>query len=210
MKKIAAMIALLPVCGWAQNYPFCQILDRVETPPWEVHLAYISEADVSGPAGDKFSIVRVDGGGGIGYYRTRSGDFDITGGYQLQWLTDDGGIGLPDNLAAVSINASYALRNPEGQALKLTLSPSLRNDLQEFGHGALTMPVEILGIQAFSPEVSGMIGVAFFPWYDHWFDPRFGLRIAPVDMLVIDLMYPESKIAITPVEGWDIYMGPLS
>jgi hypothetical protein len=208
MKKFALALAFLPGLALGQgSYPFCQILDRVDSPPWEVHGTYVANAGVSGTGGDDFGILRINGGGGIGYYRTGIGDFDITGNYEAQFFSGDGGLDLPDLLGAASVKGSYVWRNADGQAYRLSASPGLRSDLREITMDAFYVPFEFMAIQSFSPDVSGQIGVAVYPWLEELFDPRFGIRWAIDETLVLDLMYPESKLVFTPVEGWDLYAG---
>lgn len=209
MRKIALLLTAIPALAGAQSgsYPFCQILDRVDSPPWEVRVAYVADADVSGKNGDNVGIFRVNGGGGLAYFQTPAGDVDLTGTYGLNVFTGSGGIDLPDYLGNAAVNAAYTWRNSEGQAMRLTASPGIRSDLKDVTSDALSLPVEFLAIQAFSPDVSGEIGVAVFPWYEELFDPRFGIRWAPQEDLVIDLMYPESKLVFSPAEGWDLYTG---
>lgn len=207
MKKSLLLCIALPASAFAQgSYPFCQILDRVESPPWEVHFGYTAEAEVQNTR-DKFGMARLDGGGALGYFRTGIGDFDIGGSYELIAFSSDGGLDLPDALGSASLNGRYVWRNPEGQAFRLSASPGFRSDMKEITTDALFIPLEFMAIQSFSPEISGQIGVAVFPWYEELFDPRFGIRWAPDESLVLDFMYPESKIVFSPRDGWDLYAG---
>ena len=176
-------------------------------PLWQMHGSYLLDADVDEVGADHFGVVGFDGGGGLAYFRTDYGDFDFTGDYDLQIFTADGGIGLPDQLGAFALNGTYVGRNAEGQAMKLTVSPSLRSDLEPLDFDSFYVPLSFTAIQSFSPDVSGQIGVAIFPWFEQLFDPLFGIRWAIADYLVLDLMYPESKLVFMPEEDWDLYAG---
>jgi hypothetical protein len=208
MKTLFCLMLASPVLALAQgNYPFCQILDRVDAPPWEVHGGYLTSADVDEEGGDDFGILGVEGGGGLAYFQTGYGDIDLTGSYEVQAFTADGGIGLPDHLGAVALNGAYIWRNPDGRAVKVTASPGFRSDLEEMTSEAFYIPISFSVIRSFSPVLSGYIGVAVYPWYEQYFDPRFGIRWAIHESLLLDLMYPESKLSLSPEDGWDMYAG---
>lgn len=191
------------------EYPFCQILDRVESPAWEAHGSYVLDVDVN-DTGEELGLLGLSGGGGIGYYRTPVGDLDVTGDYDLYMLSGDGGLDLPGQLAALRLNAALTMRNAEGQALRLTLSPGIYSDLDEDLWKSLYLPFAVEGIQAFTPEVSGVLGVSCYPGFDQALEPRFGIRWSVNEYLLIDLMYPESRVTVFPTEGWSMFAGAKS
>jgi hypothetical protein len=206
MKRWMSMLALL-AAGSAQaqgEYPFCQILDRVEEPAWDVRGSYTLNADVK-PSGESLGYLGLRGGGGFGYYRTAVGDLDLTGAYDVMLFTDDGGLELPNALGALNLKAAFTFRNADGQALRLSAAPGLYTDLGEITLQSLYMPLAVEGIQSFTPEVSGLVGMGFYPGFDTLLEPRVGIRWSVMDALLIDLMYPESRIAVIPQEGWELY-----
>ena len=208
MKRWMTALTVLAAAGASaqQDYPFCQILDRVDSAAWEASGAYEFNSTVD-QTDKSMGCLNIKGGGGIGYWRSEYGDLDLTGGYDALLFTDDGGMDLPDTVGQLSLKVAFTLRNTDGQSLRVTARPGLYSDLSELGFDSLYMPFSVEGIQTFTPEISGVLGLAFFPGFDQFLDPRFGIRWAISEYLLLDLQYPESRVTILPTEGWEMYAG---
>ncbi|MBW7908325.1 MAG: hypothetical protein H3C50_05310 [Kiritimatiellae bacterium] len=209
--RIAASLclasALLAPHAFAQGTPpSCQILDGTETPAWTANMGYTANAKVQSANSSDVAVWSVDGGGGLYYWRTDSGDWDLSGAYDLRILDGSGGANLPDRLAALRLDLAYVLRNMDGSALKVDIFPGIYSDTEDLSLDDLYLPVQVLAIQAFNPQMSGLIGIAVYPGFDHTFDPRFGVRFAPVENLRVDVMYPESRVTFRPDE-LELYAG---
>ena len=164
---------------------------------------HVSEEQVEG--GDPIEIIGIAGRGGLAYVRTDAGDFDLTGTYELNFLTDDGGIDLPNQYGRAFVTGSYILRRADGISWKLDASPGLYSDFEDFSAEDFAIPFGASVIRAFSDQMSGIVGLAFYPGFERNIDPRLGLRWALMEQLTIDMMYPESRILFNPVEAWDVY-----
>ncbi len=205
---LMVLLAGSAAAAWAQgDYPYCQILDRVDEPAWQAHIGFVDSSRVEAPDGESFRQQQVRGGGGLFFWRTAVGDIDLAGAYDVTFYDGSGGVGLPDKTAALRLDAGYVWRYWDGSALKLNVYPGLYSDLEDPGLDDLAMPLQVLGIQAFNPQVSGVLGVALYPGFDRSFDPRFGVRCALSDQWSVDVMYPESRLLYRPVENWDLYAG---
>lgn len=206
---------LATVCGAAlagaavaeEQYPYCQILDRVDEPAWQAHVGYVGQARVRDPHGQDVSMLNFKGGGGLYYWRTDAGDVDLSGAYDFTAFDGSGGVDLPNQVAALRLDAAYTWRQWDGSAVKVDLYPGVYSDLEDIGFDDLYMPFQVLGIQAFNPQLSGVFGVAIYPGFARSFDPRFGVRYAVSDELSVDLMYPESRVTYHPAAQWDVYAG---
>lgn len=201
------LVTLAQALVYAQNqWPYCQILDGTEAPAWRVDVEYTGKGRVKTEGGSEVSVWNISGGGGLYYWRTETGDLDLTGAYDF-WIWDgSGGIALPDRTVALRLRADYIVRNWDGSALLLGVKPGIYSDAEELTIKSIYVPVEVLGIQAFNPRVSGLIGVAIYPGFDRVFDPRFGVRMAATDSVRFDLMYPESRVTFRPDE-WELFAG---
>ncbi|HMP75886.1 MAG TPA: hypothetical protein PKE12_06285 [Kiritimatiellia bacterium] len=209
MRISVLMLMTLTAATIAQaqrSLPFCQFLDGAEAPSWEAHVSHTTDARVEAPEGRDVAIWSVGGGGGLYYWRTGSGELDLTGAYDLRAFDGSGGIALPDYAAALRLNAAFVMRNWDGSALRITAMPGIYSDLEDISFEDLGLPVEVAGIQAFNPQVSGLIGVALYPGFIRAFDPRFGIRYAPDETLRVDLMYPESRVIFRPA-AVELYAG---
>lgn len=204
---VAALAPFLALSAAAQVAPFCQILDRDIPPAWEINGLYMVESDVDLPGAPDFSTTQIEGGGGLAYADVHVGSMDLTGSYDLRMFSSSAGLNLPDYVGELSLHGAYTWRSSEGQAVRVQVSPGLHSDLEEISADAIYFPFEVKLIQAFSPEVSGMMGLAFFPGFEQSVDPRFGIRWQIDDLLTLDLMYPESRLVLEPIEQWKIYAG---
>lgn len=184
--------------------PYCQILDGTEEPAWTIKLGYTTAAKIKAPEGHDVSVWSLAGGGGLYYWRTSVGDFDLSGAYDVSVFDGSGGINMPDRLAALRLNLAYVARNVNGTALKVDVYPGIYSDLSDLSLKDFYIPFQALAIQAFNPQISGLIGLAIYPGFDRWFDPRFGIRAAPSEDWRVDLMYPESRVTYRP-ESIELY-----
>lgn len=189
-----------------EKFPYCQILDGTEAPAWTVSAGYAESAALEAPKGRDVAVATLQGGGGLYYWRTGAGDVDLSGAYDLWFFDGSGGIGLPDQVGALRINAAYVSRNEKASAVQVNVYPGFYSDFEDLSFKDVALPFQVLGIQAFNPQMSGLIGLAVYPGFDRSFDPRFGVRVAPVAPLRIDLMYPETRITYRPDEQ-EFYAG---
>lgn len=180
--------------------PYCQILDGTEEAAWAANFSYTAAAKVKAPEGNDVSMWSFAGGGGLYYWRTENGGWDLSGAYDVSFLDGSGGIKMPDRLVALKLGVSYVVRNSQGSALKVDLFPGIYSDVEDLSGKDLFLPLQVSAIQAFNPQISGLIGLAVYPGFQRTFDPRFGVRYAPIDDVRIDLMYPESRITYRPDE----------
>lgn len=195
---IVAMIAAAPSSFAQSSAPYCQILDGTESPAWTAKFGYTANAKIKAPEGHNVSTWSLGGGGGIYYWRTSAGDFDLTGAYDVSVFDGSGGINMPDHVAALRLDLAYVTRDVNGTALKVDVYPGIYSDMKDVSLEDFYLPFQVLAIQSFSPQVSGLIGLAVYPGFDRWFDPRFGIRAAPSENWRVDLMYPESRVTYRP------------
>ncbi len=204
----ATIVSFALVCSvQAQRpWPYCQILDGTEAPAWRAYADYTGAGRVKTDGGRDIAVWTLGGGGGLYYWRTGAGDIDLAGEYDLRFWDGSGGIALPNRTAALRVRADYVARNWDGSALLIGIRPGIYSDLEELSFDSLYMPVEVLGIQAFNPRISGVIGVAIYPGFDRAFDPRFGVRMAAAERVRVDVMYPESRVIVRP-DDWELFAG---
>jgi hypothetical protein len=189
-----------------ETKPFCQILDGTEEPAWMAYLDYTGPSRVKVEGGKNVSRWNVGGGGGLYYWRTGVGDVDLAGAYDFYFWDGSGGIDLPDRTVALRLGADYVARYWDGSALLVGIRPGIYSDTEEISIDSFYVPIEALGIQAFNPQISGVIGAAIYPGFDRAFDPRFGVRVAAAESIRVDLMYPETRVIFRPAD-WEFFGG---
>lgn len=184
----------------------CQLLDRVDQPDWQVHVEYVDKARVFGPE-DNLSLLTLRGGGGLGYWATDMGDFELHGLFDVTTLAADGGMKLPDQLLTLSFKGVYIWRNTGGISYRTEIDPGYYPDIKKRTSQSFFCPAGFSVIKTFNSQCSALIGVMAYPGMDNLLDPRIGFRYAFSDMVYADLMYPESKVVVTPQPDWDFYAG---
>jgi len=210
MKKLGLFLALATFTAFAANgqddYPYCQILDRIDVPAWEVRGSYDTSAEPDNSP-DEFSVSRINGGGGLYYLRGEYGALDITGSYDARFFSGDGGIGLPGQVYDLHLGFAYVARNMNGQAARLAVNPGLYSQLGDLSTDDTFIPFDVRAIQAINDQFSLYLGAAIRPGFEQTVDPRFGMRYAPTDEWLLDLAYPETRVTYTPEPELDIYAG---
>lgn len=189
-----------------RDVPYCQILDRVDRPAWDVLGESVSSARVDTPGGHNYSMYDVQGGGGLLFSEAPGGRVELAGAYALYAFDGQGGIGLPDSVADLHLDASYVWRNWDGRSLRLTAQPGFRGEWAAWSGSAFRVPFEVVGVQALSPRLSGQLGVALYPGYTRTLDPRFGVRYALSETWSVDAQYPESRVQWRSPAGAEAYL----
>ena len=195
--------AAYPAAG--RDVPYCQWLDRVDRPAWELQAGYVDQARVEAPDGHRYAVYEFSGGGGLFYGAAPGGSVDLSGAYALHAFEGDGGLDLPNQTLDAHLDAAYAWRSWDGRSLRLRAQPGLYGEVDGLDGSAFQLPLEILGVQALSPQLSGQLGVALYPGYQRSFDPRFGVRYALSDTWSVDLQYPESRVLWREPAGREAY-----
>lgn len=191
----------------ARKAPYCHYLDEADEPAWEVRGGWISSARVEGPGGQSFSVAGVQGGGGLYFGEAPGGAVELSGYYGGLFHDGDGGIGLPEAVMDLHLQAGYVWRHWDGRSLRLRAEPGFYGEVEALGDTApLRVPFEVLGLQALGPRLSGQFGVAVYPGFTRAFDPRFGLRYALTDAWSVDAGYPESRLRWRDAAGAEAYV----
>jgi hypothetical protein len=178
--------------GRAEEYPYCQLMDRTTDPFAEASLTYVAQEKVDG--GSTWGSTEYRAASDLAYLRTEYGDLDL--GARLYLGVSRGGkaIDMPDRFGELAFRVRWSLRTPQAFTYSVDAYPGLYSDFEDIGFEDFGMPIELSGIQAFSPTLSARLGLAVYPGFERPFDPRAGLRWAPREDLLLDLFYPESRV----------------
>ena len=203
---LAALGCSVAVVTGQSSFPYCQIIDGSDAPAWSAHASYTAPADVQTDAGRSIAFWAVRGGGGLYYRDTESGAVSLGGSYDVLFSDGNGGVAIPDILAALRLDAGWTLRWWDGRALQLLWRPGFYSDTEDWSSKDFFSPFEVNGVQAINSQLSCVLGLALYPGFERSFDPRFGFRYAPADSIRIDLMYPETRLTYRPMD-WEFALG---
>ncbi|MBU0676539.1 MAG: hypothetical protein KJ626_00345 [Verrucomicrobia bacterium] len=206
---LAALLALTILCPRikAQQPGYCCILDRINDPAWLIYGALLTETDIDAPGAEDFSMAEFGASGGLAFFRTSSGVVDIRADLDLAHFMDDGGIGLPDDLLALNLDADWVTRVDDTTSLRAGFKPGLYAEAEGLSSDSFFFPFSLEAIYAFQPNLSGLAGVAVYPDFDQQLDPLIGLRWIPGEEWVLDLFYPASRITFQPSTDWSVSLG---
>jgi hypothetical protein len=184
---------------------YCQILDRLDDPIWHAYIGYADRARIEGFG--KTGMMEAGAGSGLIYFRTDFGEIDLKAAVDSVFFTDSGGVRLPNHVSAARLDLSYVIRLEEGHALRLGFEPGFYSEIEYADSDHLFYPFSIHGIRAFTPNVSGLAGLNFYPGFDRLVDPRLGIRWGISDYLLLDVFYPKTEIVFRPNVEWALRAG---
>ena len=208
MKRfLGSLVMMAATVGWAEDYPYCQILDRPEDTVWTVRGGLVTKAAVEAEGIDDLSMADLRAEGGFLYFQTDLGDFNLRGSIESYFFTGADDFDLPSQAGWARAEFEWITRTMGGQAIRLDANPGVYSDWKDLGGEDLFFPFGVSFIQAFNEQASVLAGLEFYPDFRRDFEPRVGLRWSPVETLLIDVFYPESRIMFSPTLEWDIYAG---
>ncbi len=184
---------------------YCQLLDRLDEPIWEAYAGAVDSSSIEDFR--RTSMLEAGFSAGLFYFRTGIGEFDIRAAVDSIYFTRSGGINLPDHLSAARLDLNYVLRLDDGYALRLGMEPGFYSEIEYAGRDHIFYPFSLHGISAFSPNLSALAGLNFYPGFDRLVDPRLGLRWEISDYLLLDAFYPKSEIVFRPTFDWTARAG---
>ena len=184
---------------------YCQILDRFEDPIWHAYMGYVDRARIEGFR--SVGMIEVGAGSGLLYFRTDFGEIDLKAAVDSVFFTGSGDVDMPGHVSAARLDLSYVIRLEDGHALRLGVEPGFYSEIEYADSDHLFYPFSIHGIRAFTPNVSGLAGLNFYPGFDRLVDPRFGIRWGISDYLLLDVFYPKTEIVFRPNVEWAVRAG---
>ncbi len=184
---------------------YCVLLDHYEEPVWAAYAGFLDRS-----RGDGFrALGQWEWGAysGLFYANTGFGEWDLKAGFDSIFFTGKGEHRLPSHLSAVRADLDYTLRLPNAYALRLGFAPGLYSEIHHVRSDHLFYPFRVHGIRAFSGDVSGLLGMNFYPGFDRWYDPQFGVRWMISDFLMLDAFYPRTELVFRPTLAWTTRAG---
>ena len=207
-RRLAALwFSLHATVAFAQyDGDYCQLVDRYEEPLWNAYIGYVSEA-AGGETIEKLGILEFGGGAGLFYYHTYFGEFDLKVQVDAISFTGRGTTNMPGLLAAAHADLDYTLKLQDGYSVRLGMAPGVYSHIMHVNGDHVFYPFRLHGIRAFSPNVSGLAGLNFYPGFHRLIDPTVGVRWALSDFLLLDIFYPRTDIVFRPSVNWALRAG---
>lgn len=170
---------------------------------WEVDSGYVFPADTTAAGWDELSMVEMGAWARFGNWESESGlDFDLRG----LWDTMLVDVSAPDAdlypLTMARAALEWTQRFENGGALALDAEPGLYSGLESFEGDDFSVPFGFTGSMAVNPSFAWLAGLSVYPTFDQVVDPRLGVRLAHRDNVILDIAYPETRLVLSPVEGF--------
>ncbi len=182
----------------------CVILDGTDAPVIESRFEYFAQTGTKGKS--SIWIARWYGRWeGAYFHAVGMGDIDLAVWTDYRHLQRSGGESLPDRTAgvgALALDAGWTWRYINDTALQLRMRPGLYTDFSRLSLRGLYAPVALTGIWRVSDTLSAKAGVDMRLGYQDLWVPLAGIAWEPSDWLRMDLMVPESRLAVRWSPVW--------
>ncbi len=202
------ILSLIAVCSARAQPPsvaYCVLLDHYDEPVWSSYAGHVDRS-----RGDGFKSLgqwELGAHTGLFYAHTAFGEWDLRGGIDSIFFTGKGQHRLPDHLAAVRLDVDGTWRLAGDNALRLGFAPGFYSEIHKARSDHLFYPFRVHGIRAFTGDLSGLLGMDFYPGFDRWYNPRLGVRWMISDFLMLDAFYPKTEMVFRPAMAWTTRIG---
>lgn len=201
----AGLIAAPPQAPAQYGADYCQILDRFEEPIWLGYAGYVNKARIQGF--DDVGMAEAGVASGLFYLHTDFGEVDLQAAVDSVFFSGGSDARLPGHVSAARLDLNYVLRFEYGYALRLGVEPGFYSEIAHANTDHIFYPFSIHGLRSFTPNISGLAGLNFYPGFDRLIDPRLGIRWAISDYMMLDLFYPKTEFVFRPTIDWAFRAG---
>jgi len=199
---------VLQAVAWPQErrQEYCQILDAVTDPVYEVGFAYLGESRFDGYG--KSVMIELDADWNFAYFRdVLRGDIELDLDFLSVVIFKSAGLQLPDQVAKIAVDAGWTWRYEGGSALQVRAAPGIYSDIEEIDGDMFFVPLSCSMIQVLGPEWSGIAGIELRPGFERTIMPILGLAWEVREDLRLELRVPESKCVWYINRDWITHFG---
>jgi hypothetical protein len=213
LTAVAALTVLISACTapatmWPEErgIPYCQILDDLSDPAYEFDVGYLTRQDFEDDDGS--GMMELGARWHFAYFRNvLYGDVDCTLRARSTAFLHSSDLDLPSQVARLGVDAGWTHRFADGLAFQLRAAPGIYSDLEELGSDAFFFPFSWAVIRAFSPALSGIVGLDIRPGFDREIMPRIGLAWEPGHSWRAEARLPESSLTWFVTPDWSTRAG---
>ena len=194
-----------------QGPNYCQILDDISGPVYQVGMGYISKSRFEGSSGKhgKSAFLEMDGDWAFAYFRdVIFGDVDLNFRLRSILFTDSAGkVRLPGQVAKIALDTGWTARYENGMAVQARAVPGIYSDMEEIGSDDIFIPFSLSLIRAYNPQLSGIAGFEIRPGFETSIMPLIGVEWEINDVLKLDARLPESRLVWFAHRDWTTQLG---
>lgn len=186
----------------------CPILDTPFAALSALEFGYTPPARTTATGWDKTSVAELTAWVRCCYFENTIGsDFEMRMSFDSFILNGFDGSGSGYPLCAVTLPMTWSQRYDAGWGLQLQAEPGLFTTLQNTDGDSFAVPVGLRFIKACSPNFAFFFGARAYPQFDQVADPWAGLHWSVPNVLLIELAYPETRMAFGPADGCRFVLG---
>ena len=123
-----------------------------------------------------------------------AGDVDMALRFDLLNFHSDTGIALPTSVFTTVADMGWTWRFLNQNSLQFRIAPGLYGDSSASFSDLFSIPAQVSIFRAFSPTLSGQLGVEVRADWDLPVMPLLGLTWQPSDLFRLEAMLPKSRI----------------
>ncbi len=197
-------IAAPPSDSWYRGATRCPLLDLRGDPVYTLDLGFVLPAEVE--HGDDFSLMEWDIQADFLYFReVLLGDLDLRLHFQSAIPLNGGGLKLPDQLLAVSLDSRWTWRYVNDAAFQWRFEPGFYSALDSLSLDSLAMPLTFTGIKTIDSSLAAVAGLSLRLGFDREIMPLVGVVWQPTPILRLEALVPESRMIYHVLPGWAVH-----
>jgi len=210
MKSIAGILILLVCAGgvlaqpsdsWYKVATRCPILDIRADPAYTLELGYVMPAKALD--GKDWSLLELDYHVDLFYFRdVLLGDLDWRLNFGSVVPLNGGGLRLPDQLLALSMDVRWTWRYINDSAFQVRIEPGFYTEIQSWSTESLAMPLTLTGMKTIGPSLSALAGLSLRLRFERPVMPLAGVVWQPLDYFRLEATVPAGRIIYYPSTGW--------
>lgn len=198
------MLASPPSDSWYRGATRCPVLDVRRDPVYTLDLGLVLPADIE--TGDAFSLMEWDIQTDLLYFReVLLGDLDVRLRFQSAIPLNGGGLKLPDQLLAVSIDNRWTWRYVNDTAFQWRFEPGFYSALESLSLESLAMPMTFTGIKTIDSTLSAVAGISLRLGFERVFMPVAGVAWQPAPGFRLEALVPESRVIYYVRQAWAVH-----
>jgi len=184
------------------------VVDMPFATRWELDSGYVFPAETTAAGWEDLSAVEIGAWARFGNWESEYGlDFDLSGHWDtmlVDFSAEETDV-YPLTMARVALEWTQRFEN--GGGLAVDAEPGLYSGMESFEGDDFSVPFGFTGSMAVNPSFAWLAGLSVYPTFDQVVDPRLGVRLAHRDNVILDIAYPETRLVLSPVDGFRVSAG---
>ena len=171
------------------------VMTKQYDPAYSLYFGIVPESQIEGHG--KTDLIDVGGHWNLGYYRTRSGDWNVQADAHIRLFMDSADLALPSQTGKLFADIEWLYRFSSRASMETHLKPGLYTDFEEFGGDAMGMPFALVYANAVNDSLTLTAGAEIRPSWDREVMPIVGMIWDIGSRNHLQIMLPDSRLSLS-------------